>query len=160
LTMCLVIDTCCLAMVFDSKNKQHAKFAPVVQWLNGKGRMIYGGTKYNAELRKAGKYLPYVTELSRQRKTIQIPNTKVDPIAANLKAKANDAAFDDEHILALVIASRCCVVCTNDDGAIAYLRNAAMFKEYAGAQRPHIFRGHKTHKKLCCDRNIVGVCAG
>ena len=156
--MCLVIDTCCLAMVFDGKNKEHPKFAPVLDWIKGKGRMIYGGTKYNSELGKASKYLSYVAELSRQRKTIQIPSAKVDPIAAKLKAMIADAAFDDEHIVALVIASRCCVVCTNDDGAIAYLKQAALYKSYTGSRRPQIYRGHKTHKKLCCDRNIVGEC--
>jgi predicted nucleic acid-binding protein len=156
--MCIVIDTCCLATVFDGKNKEHPKFAPVLHWIKGKGRMIYGGTKYNTELGKAAKYLSYLAELSRQRKTIQIPTTRVDLIAAELKAKIPDKAFNDEHIVALVIASRCCVVCTNDDGAIAYLKRADLFKGYPGSGRPQIYRGHKTHKKLCCDRHIVGAC--
>ena len=44
--MCLVIDTCCLAIVFDGGNKKHVKFVPVLKWVTeGKGRMIYGGTK-------------------------------------------------------------------------------------------------------------------
>jgi len=98
--MCLVIDTCCLSAVFDGKNKKHASFVPVLKWINGKGRMIYGGTKYNDELGKAAKYLPYVAELSRKRQTVQIPNATVDPIAIALKLKFPEAAFDDEHIVA------------------------------------------------------------
>jgi hypothetical protein len=65
--MCLVIDTCCLGLVFDGGIKDHAKFLPVFNWITtGKGCMIYGGTKYNTELGRATKILTIVTELSRQ----------------------------------------------------------------------------------------------
>lgn len=153
--MCLVIDTCCLSMVFDPKNKNHRDYIPVLNWINGKGRMIYGGTKYNEELGKAARYLAFVTELSRKRRTIQIPNSTVDQIAAELKRKCPEAKFDDEHIVALVLASRCCVVCTNDSVAIAYLKSAELFPE---GSRPKIYRGRPSHKALCCDDNIVGLC--
>jgi hypothetical protein len=26
--------------------------------------------------------------------------------------------------------------------------------------RPRIYCGHKTHKKLCCDKNVVKICRG
>jgi len=157
--MCIVIDTCCLASVFDGDNEKHSKFAPVLNWIDkGKGCMIYGGTKYNSELGRATKILNIVTEFSRRRKTIQIPNATVDPIASALKVKFPSPEVDDEHIVALVIASRCCVVCTNDNKAISYLRNKGVFSDYSGVNRPSIFRGHKTHGKLCCDQHIVGVC--
>lgn len=156
--MCLIIDTCCLAMVFDGGNKKHPNFIPVLNWINGKGLMIYGGTKYNEELGRAAKFLPYVAELSRKRRTVQIPNATVDPIAAALKVKVPDPKFDDEHIVALVIASRCGVVCTNDNVAISYLKRRDMFSDHAGVERPKIYSGHKRHVKLCCDKHIVGVC--
>ena len=156
--MCLVIDTCCLAAVFDGENEHHQKFEPVLRWITSRGRMIYGGTKYNSELGRARKYLPYVAELSRQRKTIQIPTATVDLIAAQLKRKFDEASFNDEHIIALVIASRCGVVCTDDHDAISYLKREEIFKGYPGASRPQIFRGHKSHKKLCCNKNILGLC--
>jgi hypothetical protein len=157
--MCLVIDTCCFALVFDSSIKQHAKFIPVLKWITeGKGRMIYGGTKYNIELGRTTKALGIVSELSRKRRTIQIPNASVDPIAAALKARFPEPAFDDEHIIALVIASRCCVVCTNDNPAISYLKRLDVFSDYRDVERPKIYRGHKSHMKLCCDKHIVGIC--
>jgi len=154
--MCLVIDTCCLALVFDGGSKMHSKFVPVLEWINGKGRMIYGGTKYTAELRKAAKFLPYITELARTRKAVQIPNEVVDKIAAGLKEKCADPQFNDEHIVALVIASRCCVVCTDDNAAINYLKYANLFPE--GMSRPKIYRGRNNHKKLCCDQHVVEIC--
>jgi len=157
--MCLVIDACCLANVFNQKDKKHPLFAPVLDWIrNGRGRMIYGGTKYNAELGRLPRVLGIIGELSKQRKTIQIASQTVDPIASELKMRFPEAEFDDEHIAALVIASRCHVVCTNDPGAISYLRRPELFADYQGVDRPSIYRGHKSHRKLCADRNIVGLC--
>jgi hypothetical protein len=142
-------------MVFEGANTQHHKYAPVLNWvLKGKGRMIYGGTKYNAELAKMpGRIFGIVAELSKARRTIQLPNETVDAIAAQLKIRFIDPDFNDEHIVALVNASRCCVVCTNDNGAITYLKQADV-----APSRPKIYRGHKSHKKLCCDKNLVQIC--
>ena len=155
--MCLVIDTCCLTMVFDGNNQLHSGFQSVLRWITGKGCMIYGGTKYNEELRRLTKILPLVVELAKQRKAIQIENPSVDAIAAQLKRKYPEDEFNDEHIVALVIASRCRVVCTNDNAAISYLRRPDVFAG-SGASRPSIYRGLRVHQRLCCDRNIVAVC--
>lgn len=157
--MCVIVDTCCLSLVFNSSTKYHSKFRPVLNWVvAGKGRMIYGGTKYNRELRESGRILNVVTELSRARKTIKLSNEEVDPISEALKRKFPEDEFDDEHIVALVVASRCCVVCTDDNRAISYLKRTDVFSDYQDVARPKIFRGHKTHGKLCCDDNIVGIC--
>jgi hypothetical protein len=93
-----------------------------------------------------------------EHRAIKIPNGTVDPIAAALKVRFPEAEFDDEHIVALVIASRCCVVCTNDKTAITYLKRRDVFSDYNGINRPSIFRGHKYHHRLCCDEHIVGIC--
>jgi hypothetical protein len=63
-----------------------------------------------------------------------------------------------EHLVAIVIVSRCCVVCTDDEMAIAYLRNPKVFRRYK-VKRPKIYR-HKTHVGLCCDANVAPVCRG
>jgi predicted nucleic acid-binding protein len=156
--MCLVIDICCLGTVFEGRSKHHAKFLPVLNWINANGRLIYGGTKYNTELAKAAKFLAYVAELSRKRRTVKMPTDQVDAIAAELKRKVPDPQFNDEHLVALVIASRCRVVCTDDKTAISYLRRVDLFSDYDGVSRPSIFRGHKNHKDLCRDEFIVAVC--
>src|SRR5256885_13315767 len=109
--MCLVIDTCCLAMVFDERNKKHVHFSSIRDWVAyGRGRMIYGGTKYLDELRHAPRFLGIVAELKRSRHAIEMPLEEVDKIAETVKEHADDPQFNDEHIAALVIASRCCVV--------------------------------------------------
>jgi hypothetical protein len=156
--MCLVIDTCCLAIVFEGDNKKHGKFIPVLKWITeGKGRMIYGGTKYDTELGKTTKILGIVGELRKARRAIHLEAIQVDPIADALKAKCPEPEFDDEHIVALVLASRCCVVCTIDGTAMAYLDRVDLFRDYH-VDRPKIYNGHKTHRKLCCDKHIVEIC--
>ena len=159
--MCLVIDTNTFALVFNKNAKGHKSFTPVLTWITqGKGRMIYGGTKYDIELARATWMLVIIVELSRNRRVVHIPNETVDPIATALKIKFPEPAFDDEHIVALVIASRCCVVCTKDDGAIAYLKRLDVFSDYPGVERPKIYKGHKSHANLCCDRHLVKICQG
>jgi hypothetical protein len=155
--MCLVIDTCCLAMVFQGDNRRHREFVPVLRWIHGRGCMIYGGTKYNRELRAITDILGLVIELSKQRRTVQIPTATVDTIAAALKARFPERAFNDEHIVALVIASRCRVVCTDDTGAISYLRRTDVFQPYPNVKRPSIYRGAR-NGRLCCDRYITDIC--
>ena len=155
--MCLVIDTNCVAIVFDGRNKKHKGFIPVLNWINCRGCMIYGGTKYNTELSGMPQYLPYIAELSRRRRTLQIADKKVDLIALRLKKRYPESIFDDEHILALVIASRCAVVCTDDNVAISYLKRSEIFKP-EGLSIPSIFRGRKSHRKLCCDKYLVSSC--
>lgn len=155
--MCLVIDTCCLGMVFDKHNKNHLHFAAVLDWVVfGKGRMIYGGTKYNRELRQAYRFLGIVSELKRSQKAIEMPTTEVDIIAEEVKVQAADPRFDDEHIAALVILSRCCVVCTNDGVAISNLKRPELFSDY-GMKHPKIYSS-KRNQDLCCNQHLVAIC--
>jgi hypothetical protein len=155
--MCVVIDANCFGLVF---SKTENGFTPVKAWIyKGSGRMIYGGTKYNRELRDGG-MLNLLKELSTVRKTAHIPNATVDSIAAKLKIKFPEAKFNDEHIAALVIASRCRVVCSVDDTAVTYLKRPDVFAGYAGVKRPKIFRGHEDHAAMCSNKYVVAACQG
>jgi hypothetical protein len=155
--MCVVIDSCCIAMVFDGSNSNHARFSPVLNWIKTRGCMVYGGTKYNAELGKLTKYLPLIAELKRAARAVYIDDLIVDPIAQSLKVSFPEPEFDDEHLVALVIASRCGVVATIDVVAISYLRRTDVFNG-RGVKRPSIYRGHKSNATLCCDHRVVGAC--
>jgi hypothetical protein len=156
--MCLIIDTDCLSRVFIGRNSEHKPFIPVMKWIRSSGYMVYGGTKYNAQLGRHSEVLGLVVELSKRGKTIRLSSHLVDPIAAELKTRFPEAAFDDEHLVALVIASKCGVVCTYDKGAMKYLRRPDVYDPYRGVTRPSIYSGSRTHHKLCCPKNIVGVC--
>jgi len=153
--MCLVIDACCIPKVFDRGNRQHPNYAPVLEWVsNGNGRMIYGGTKYGTELRELPRYLGVIAELQRKGRAVVLPKARVDAIADALKAEIADPAFNDEHLVAIVIVSRCRVVCTEDKVAIPYLKRRQFYSCH-GIKKPKIYQSSR-NKSLCCDKNVVG----
>lgn len=156
--MCLIIDTCSIASVFNKTNEQHNQFLPVLNWVEDKGYLIYGGSKYFQEVfQNMRKYAGIFAEYKKKGKTIHIDDKKVDALSQELKTKIPDTAFNDEHIMALVILSRCAVVCTGDKDAHPFLKRTEIFKEY-DLSRPKIFAGGKKHASLCCDNHIVGLC--
>lgn len=155
--MCIVIDTCCLSMVFDGGNKRHADFEPIRTWVtSGKGRMIYGGTKYMTELQEAQKFLGIILELDKARRAIRLPDARVDQVAGEFKALADAPGFNDEHIAALAVVSRCHVVCTRDGEAKKHLMRASLFAHYK-MKRPRIYSS-KRNKDLCSDKYLVVAC--
>jgi len=155
--VCLVIDTCCFAEVFNERSRHHAKFKPIFKWVRfGNGKVIYGGSKYSRELADAG-CLGAVVELKKQQRAIPISNGKVDEIEASLKKKFPEPKFDDEHLVAMVIVSKCRIVCTIDKVAMSYLRRPDIYRPYK-VERPRIYRGDKRNQELCCVHNIVEVC--
>jgi hypothetical protein len=155
--MCLVIDACCLANVLNPADIFHPRFAPVFEWVfSGKGRMIYGGTKYKNELSRLSKYLGLVAELERKGKVVRVSDVEVDALAETLKADVGEAGFDDEHLIAIVIVSRCFIVATNDTRAKSYLKRRA-FYSCRGLRRPKIYSSER-NKDLCCDKHISPVC--
>jgi hypothetical protein len=136
--MCLVIDENVISKVFDRKNAQHNRFKPVKVWVTtGTGSVIYGRTKYLKELGK-GKYLGLFTELVKMRRAVKVETKLVDDRALMLKAKVPDEEFDDEHIVAIVGVSRCCLVCTDDTRSIPYLRRKDLYPP--GVRVPQIYR--------------------
>lgn len=155
--MGVVIDTNCLAKVLDPRNEDHPRFAPIWEWIYvGRGRMIYGGTKYIQELSRMSRFLRLVAELSRNGRVIILPKASVDEICKELKSKITDAAFNDEHLVAIVITSGCRIVCTDDLKAIPYLKNVDLYAEY-GRQRPKIY-SKPAHSAMCCDKNLPAMC--
>lgn len=156
--MCLIVDTCCISRVFNQDNAEHKHFAPALKWItDGKGKLIYGGTKYGIELRKCGEVLVRtVTELGRKMRLIEIDRDEVDRVAAELRRKVAKDDFDDEHIVALVILSRCCVVCTCDARAFPYLKRRDLYPK--DVKRPAIYRGRPNNKDLCCEKYMAEIC--
>ena len=135
--MCVVIDASSIASVFNPKSQDHDRFIPVLKWVtSGGGKVVYGGTKYNAELRLLARYFKIIIELSKQGRVIQVPSEPVDDYAEKLKAKVRDASFNDEHLVALIAISRCRIICTNDRRAHPYLQRADLYPK--GVKPPKI----------------------
>lgn len=153
--MCLVIDTCCIATVFNSKSKHHSDFSPVLKWVrSGSGRMIYGGRKYKKELSQMTEYVKIINQLAKAGRVIELNGRKVDSKAAELKAKIPDDEFDDEHLVAILLVSKCKVVCTDDKRAHPYLQRADL---YPPGKRPKIYKS-KSHSSMCCTLNVAPIC--
>ena len=116
--------------------------------------MIYGGTKYNDEV-KGSTYRRILLELGRKGKLRPMPDKRVDGVAAQLKIIAPEKAFDDEHLVALVVVSKCCVICTDDKRSDVYLKRPDFYPK--GLKPPKIYR-RQNHDSLCCKDHIVAVC--
>ena len=153
--MCAIVDNCAFSQVFDQTNKNHGKFKPVRDWIvDGAGKIVYGGSKYAREL-KQGRRAKFLAELSRRGKTVQMPTDKVDQTAGRLKKKVPEDAFDDEHIVALVIVSKCRIVCTGDGRSLPYLKRRDLYP--TGVKRPKVYSSAR-NADLCCPRNVIDIC--
>jgi hypothetical protein len=153
--MCLIIDTCTFASVFDEHCREYSRFAPIVEWLTtGNGKIIFGGSKYKHEIR-GSKFLRILTEFERKGKLVRVSDAKVDRLARELKRRVPERAFNDEHLVALVSITRCCVVCTDDKAAVPYLKRRDLYPR--GVKPPKIYR-HKAHASLCRSEHIVSAC--
>lgn len=154
--MCAVVDTCVFFKVFDVHNAEHKNFAPVEKWINGRGgKLIIGGTKYLEEL-GGHRVFRLFSELKKKQRLVSLSTKTVDDYAKTLKSKVSASAFDDEHIVAMAAISKCCVVCTDDEGAKKYLKQSDLYP--ANVKRPKIYSGSKGHKALCCSENIAPIC--
>jgi hypothetical protein len=140
--------------VFNPEDSEHDRFVPVWEWINrGPGRMIYGGTKYLTELGRLRNILGLVAELRRKGRVQVLPRVNVDTVAREVKEKVSNNAFNDEHLVAIVLVSRCHIVCTDDKRAMPYIKQTELYTAYK-MKRPRIY-SKKTHKELCCDRYVI-----
>lgn len=156
--MCLVIDINVIGSVLNPKAEYHSDFEPVYNWIiYGKGKIIWGGTKYRDEL-KGGKYFRLLNRLGNQRKTVKIAQEKVDEIETQLKIKCQDSefkSFNDHHIVAIIIASKCKLICTGDDESDRFLKKCSLYPNDVGV--PSIYK-NTSHRHLIADDKIVKHC--
>lgn len=151
--MCIIIDTNVLSNVLDKKNQFHNDFNEVYDWIfNGKGKIIYGGTKY---LKEISKYSILFGELKKIGKAISIPNNLVDNEEVAISLLVIHPDFDDQHLVALLRISKCKVICSLDSRAYPYFRHNIFFNP--ASNKPKIFSGNR-NKSLLCDRNFCESC--
>ncbi|MBP5229333.1 MAG: hypothetical protein J6Z32_04220 [Bacteroidales bacterium] len=113
--MAIIVDTNCFSRVFCGNNKEHSEFKPVLDWiLNGSGFLVYGGKKYKRELQKAGKFIKFFLLLKDYKKAIPYSDEQIDFYQSIFEAKIKDKDFDDPHLPAIVVVSKCRLICTKD----------------------------------------------
>src|ERR1700690_3851944 len=119
--MCIVIDTNVFATVFNKNCKMHNEFEPVRYWITqGEGHVVYGGSKYKKELKTAYKYLRIFKLLKDARRAFEIKAAVVDAEEARLKRITSGTDCNDQHIIAIFIASGCRLFCSVDNRADKY----------------------------------------
>lgn len=152
--MCIIIDTCVLASVFDVTSADHGEFAPIRKWIyKGKGKMIYGGTKYKQEI--PPKYYRILIELENMNKTVRLLDKTVDTCQKEVENKIKSRKYNDPHLVAIAIVSRCRLVTTCDIEAKNCLREKRLYPKKMA--RPKIYSG-KSNVNLIHDKNIVSCC--
>jgi predicted nucleic acid-binding protein len=156
--MCIVIDTNTWASVIDTSSTDHVEFKPVHDWIfgeGGKGKIVYGGTTYlNETPQKYRKLLKYFTDIGKAK---GVSLEEVDFHEAELKQKIQHRDFDDPHIVAIIIVSKCKLICTNEKRAIPFFKDKEGILYPKRFNRPKIYHG-ALNKDLLIDKNIAKIC--
>lgn len=153
--MCIVIDTNVWSCVFSPDDVNHADFAPVLTWITeGPGFVVYGGSKYQEELRNAVRYRGIFIELKKKGHAKVINHTMVDAHAEEVERAANTPRCNDAHLIAIFRVSGCRLLCSNDQRSDQFIKNKAY---YLTGQKPPLIYRSRQHRHLLCQRNVVRV---
>lgn len=154
--MCIIIDTNTFNSVFDVTSPEHVQFAPVLEWIiNGKGKIVYGGTKYKEELKQASKYLKIFGQFHRSRKVVTIDDASIDAYQKILEEKEKDKDFDDPHLVAICYISKCRIICTGDKRSFPFMARKDFYPN--NSPRPKLYTKNK-NADLLCDNLIAEIC--
>ncbi len=146
--MCIVIDTNSLSSVFNTENVRHVDFVPLKRWIiEGEGFIVYGGTKYKKELSRTKRYLRLFRLLKDKRRVSEIDASKVDAEHAGINLKTKGTDCNDQHIIAIFIASGCRLFCSVDIHADKYIKDRTLYPKQH--PRPLIYRGLNQQNLLC-----------
>jgi hypothetical protein len=163
--MCIVLDASVFTSIINSKSTKNIEFKPVFDWIAyGRGKAVYGGSKYSNELKNNHRFRSFLQELERRGKTVLIDCDAVDGACDSLVRTVYGKNFNDHHIMAIILVSGCRLICSEDKGlhalvAALYSRKyRGMVKAIGGrVSRPRIYQNRK-HISLLCDGNIANCC--
>jgi hypothetical protein len=150
--MSIIIDSCTISAVFDSKCTIHHEFEPVLRWItDGDGIMVMGGTKYMDEIKKLSKYYRIILELQKANRAIEIKKETVDEKQEQIDTQYSKHKFNDSHLIALIITSGSKLLCTSDYESIPFIQNPRLYP--SPKCRPKIYTG-KRNIRLLTPKNI------
>ena len=168
--MCIIIDTNTFIPVFDSTCSKHDEFKPVLDWIiNGKGKIIYGGTTYHKELLRAVKIRKIFSILkSKSNKVVVVDQMLVDNEERRIHNLIPDKDFDDPHLAAIVSVSKCQLICSDDTRSIKYVTRPDIYPK--GISTPKYYTGNRNANLLSdeyiderykplnkCSKKVIGV---
>jgi len=153
--MCIVIDANTLAPVFNDRCDLHSDFKLIKKWIfDGNGFLIFGGTKYKNELKKAYRYLKLIRRLKDIHKAIEVCQRMVDMKEKDIITQTKGTSCNDQHIIAIFCVSKCILYCSKDSSSDVYIKDQKYYQK--GHKRPKIYRSSK-NSNLINDRNIVKI---
>jgi hypothetical protein len=136
--MKIVIDVNTLPHVFNQKDENHYEFEPVYNRVNeGRCNIVFGGTKYKSELAKMPNYLKLINIYKDKGIAIPLCDDDIDLKEIEIIKIVPIGRFNDQHLVAIVIISRCTVICTKDLAAIPFLRDQRFYPR--GIPRPKFY---------------------
>lgn len=154
--MCLVLDTNVFGAFFDPESEKHNEFIPALEWVvRGKGKIVFGGSKYKNEMKETNKYIRFFASLERAGKLVRISDSEVDRKQDEVKKMEPKKDFDDPHLVAIVLVSQCRIICTNDKRALPYLKRTDFYK--GKVKKPKVYQS-KRNSSLLADCNIADIC--
>ena len=155
--MCIIIDINCLPSVFKKRTLDHDQFKPVRDWIfSGRGKLVYGGSKYYKELATASfEYIKLFTLLRSKNLAISVPNQEVDFMTDKATKQITHPDFDDQHLVGLLLASKCKLICSKDERAYPYFKHPDFFAP--ASNRPKIYTSKRT-EFLLSERHIAKIC--
>lgn len=144
--MPIIVDSNTISRVFNVKNKEHAPYRPVLDWiLRGEGIVVVGGDEYMKELSKTAFLMRYLRVLKEARKVVFVTNEKVQLELDRISTIGIPDDFNDPHICALVNASKVGLVCTYDVSSCKYVGNSMYYKNM---HPPKFFTGREKNREL------------
>ncbi len=147
--MPIIIDANCIANVFDINCVKHNEYSPVREWIvSGKGKMVYGGTKYEQELRSLSKYLPLIRYLKDINKVIKGDKVEIDKYQCYVESIKDNADFDDPHLVAISVVTKCLLICSEDTRSIKYVKDRKYYPK-SFSKVPSYYTSSSNSNLLC-----------
>lgn len=157
--MCVVVDICSIPALFDPENKEHIELLPVYEWLMAKkGKMVYGGSTYLGEKAALKKFSRFLGDFERSG-IIRVPlaedNERIDQIENEIKGKIPDSSFNDYHLAAILIVTKCRILCSKNSAHYIHIRDSHLYPQ--GMKIPYVYRDSKDIAVLT-RRDVVRCC--
>ncbi|MDR6408470.1 UNVERIFIED_ORG: hypothetical protein ABIC62_001860 [Burkholderia sp. 1595] len=115
-------------MVFDDSNVRHSDFSAIKKWIDDRlGIVVYGGTKYKQELSLTTRYMKLLRLMQDAGKAALINDQAVDKLEVVVNKKTEGTECDDQHIIALLAAARCPLLCSTDARSFGYIKDRSLY---------------------------------
>lgn len=157
--MAIVIDVNVFPCVFDTESEKHADFEPVKLWIERReGFLVYGGTTFNQELLQSYRRARLVRTLRDAGCAIEISAAAVDALEVEIRNKVAGTNCNDPHIIALLAAAKCALLCSHDKESFPYIKDRSLYPK--GTPRVRIYTGPRNARLLTkCARDAIANAA-